>query len=126
MNPFEKIYWMKDNRKINSNYRIYHIENYIITELILTYFTNDYQGEYTCIASNSVGTNSKSIQLLSLPATITTTTTETVTSRRKRPKHTRTTESYSTESLRMMTISSNGVNNTYQIMILLFLCFTVV
>lgn len=108
MNPFGKIYWLKNNKKFNSNYQIYHIENYIISELIIKYFTNDYQGEYTCIASNLLGFNSKSIQLLSL-STTTTISTERITSRRKRPKHTRTTTivSYSTESLRMMTLSSS-------------------
>jgi hypothetical protein len=115
MNPFEKIYWMKDKKKINSNYQIYQIENYIISELIIKYFTNDYQGEYTCIASNSLGFNSKSIQLIHLSSSTTTTTTglaaaERITSRRKRPKYVRTTTtiSYSTESLRMMTLSSKG------------------
>jgi len=108
MNPFGKIVWLKDNKKFNSNYQIYHIENYIITELVIKYFTNDYQGEYTCIASNLLGFNSKSIQLLSLSTTPTPT--ERITSRRKRPKHTRTTTttvSYSTDSLRMMTLSSS-------------------
>jgi hypothetical protein len=108
MNPFGKIFWLKDNKKFNSNYQIYHIENYIITELVIKYFTNDYQGEYTCIASNLLGFNSKSIQLLSLSTTVTPI--ERITSRRKRPKHTRTTAttvSYSTESLRMMTLSSS-------------------
>ncbi len=126
MNPFGKIYWMKDKKKFHSNYQIYHIENYIISELVIKYLTNDYQEEYTCVASNSLGFNSKSIQLLSLS---TTTTTEKMTSRRKRPKYTRTTTSTTTtttEYSRMMTLSSKSVNHTYQIIILLFLFFTVV
>ncbi len=127
MNPSDKVYWMKDNKKINHNYQIYKIENYQITELILKYFTNDYQGEYTCVASNFLGSNSKSIQLLSLPPTITTSATERITSRRKRPKHHRTTtEFYSTESLRMMTVSSKSVKNTYQILIMFILLFTMI
>jgi hypothetical protein len=111
MNPVDKIYWLKDNKKFNSNYEIYHIENYVISELIIRYFTYDYQGEYTCIALNSLGFNSKSIQLLSLS---TTTTIPRLTSRRKRPKHTRTTTTItvyqSTESLRIMTLSSKGLH----------------
>ena len=107
MNPFEKIYWMKDNKKINFNYQIYHLGNYIISEMIIEYFTNDYQGEYTCIASNSLGVNSKSIQLLTLPPP--TTTTERIIARHKRPKHSRTTTVFdSTESLRVMTLSSKS------------------
>ncbi|CAF0812969.1 unnamed protein product [Adineta steineri] len=123
MSPFGKIHWMKDSKRMNSNYQIYHIKNYIISEIIIKYLTNDYQGQYTCIASNPYGMNSKSIQILSLPAT----TTDRNTLRHKRPKHTRsTTVSYSTENLRMITLSSKSINNTYQIILLFCLLITVV
>jgi hypothetical protein len=126
MNPLDKIYWMKDNQKLINNNHIHqyistHIENYIIAELVIKEFSDEDQGAYSCIASNSLGTNSKSIQLLIKPTTIitTTTTTELTTSRlviprRKRPNHTRTTTvsqdeySQSTEILREMTISSSS------------------
>lgn len=113
MNPSGKIYWLKDNKKFTSNYQIYRIDNYIISEITIQYFTHASQGEYTCVAANSLGFNTKSIQLLSLSTSTTTTTSlsmEKITLRRKRPKHTRTTTtvSYSTENLRMMTLSSKG------------------
>jgi hypothetical protein len=125
MNPFDKITWMKDNLQLINNHHIHqyvstYMENYIIAELVIKDFTYDDQGEYSCMASNSLGTNSKSIQLLLTATTTTTTITTTkltttrfVLPRRKRPKHTRTTtvsheEFYqSTESLREMTISSS-------------------
>ena len=119
MNPLDKIYWMKDNIKLLNNYHIHqylstYMENYIIAELVIKDFSMKDQGEYTCTASNVLGTHSKSIQLFATP----TTTTQLLTSRvviprRKRPKHTRITtisqrEYYrSTESLREMTISSS-------------------
>ncbi len=110
MNPSGKIYWMKDKKKMNSNYQIHHMKNYIISEIIIEYFTNDYLGEYTCYASNSLGMNSKSIQLLTLPTPTPpspppTTITERIISRHKRPKHLRTD---STESLRIMTVTSKS------------------
>ncbi|CAF3674900.1 unnamed protein product [Adineta steineri] len=130
MNPLDKIYWMKDNNKLINDYHIHqyvsiYMENYIIAELVIKDFSTNDQGEYTCTASNILGTHSKSIQLI---ATLTTTTSTTsssssttmqlstsrlIISRRKRPKHTRTTtisqrEYYrSTEILREMTISSS-------------------
>jgi hypothetical protein len=108
MYPMGKIYWMKNNKKVNYHSQTYYIENYILSELIIKYFIDDYQGEYTCVALNSLGFNSKSIQLLSLSTTTTTTTTtERFTSRRKRPKHPRTTIT-TTENSRMMTLSSKG------------------
>ncbi|CAF0887466.1 unnamed protein product [Rotaria sordida] len=122
MNPMDKIYWIKDKKKFNHSYQTYHIGNYIISELIIKYFTNNYQGEYTCIASNSIGMNSKTIQLIpSSPITTTTTTTERITTRYQRPKYARplTIVFHSTESLRTMTLSSKSVNNTYHIIILL-------
>jgi hypothetical protein len=111
MNPSGKIYWMKDNKKMNFNYQIHHVKNYIISEIIIEYFTNDYQGEYTCYASNSLGMNSKSIQLLNLPSPTSPpppTTTERIISRHKRPKYARITISDSTESLRIMTLTSKS------------------
>ena len=123
INPIGKITWMKDNTKLVNNHQIHqyqsiHMENYVIAELVIKEFSYDDQGEYACVASNSLGTNSKSIQLL-LTSTTTTTTTELVTSRlvlprRKRPKHTRTTttivpeEFYqSTDIFREMSISTS-------------------
>jgi hypothetical protein len=120
MNPIDKIYWMKDNNKLINNHHIHqyistYMENYIIAELVIKDFSDDDQGEYSCIASNILGTNTKSIQLLIKTTTTTSTTIESSTSRvvlprRKRPKHTRTTtvSSDSTEILREMTISSQG------------------
>jgi hypothetical protein len=133
MNPFDKIHWTKNERKLINNHQIHqyvstHLENHIIAELVLKDFTMDDQGDYACVASNALGTASKSIQLLTTPTTTTSTTTATSTttttvvstrramiSRRKRPKHTRTTtissqEEFlrSTEILREMTISSRG------------------
>ena len=133
MNPFDQIYWTKNERKLINNHQIHQyvsklLENHIIAELVVKDFTMDDQGAYACVASNALGTASKSIQLLSTPTTTTTsTTTATSTtttdvstrramiSRRKRPKHTRTTtissqEEFlrSTEILREMTISSRG------------------
>ena len=140
MNPLDKIYWIKDNHKLHTNYQIYQIDNYIITELIIKHFTADDQGEYTCTASNSLGYSSKSIQILSLA---TTTTERSSTSKRKRPKYTRTTKfiTTTTEYSRMMTLSSEGriemnlelssiiyllgVNHCYSILILFFSLFTV-
>ncbi|CAF3980601.1 unnamed protein product [Rotaria sp. Silwood2] len=136
MNPLDKIYWTKDNRKLINNHHMHQyvstsMENFIMSELVIKEFLNDDQGEYSCIASNSLGMNSKSIQLLLAPTTTTTTTTivtittttttSTITElstsrliipRRKRPKHSRTTtisqEFYrSTELLREMTITSS-------------------
>jgi hypothetical protein len=131
MNPVDNITWMKDNMKLINNHHVHqyvltYTENYIIAELVIKDFSNDDQGEYSCMASNLLGTNSKSIQLfLTSPSTTTTTTstttsttTELVTSRlvlprRKRPKHTRTTTIsqeeffYSTELSREMRISSS-------------------
>lgn len=115
MNPTEKLYWLKDNKKFNLNSHIYHMENYIISEIILRYPALDYQGEYKCIAANSLGTSTKSIELVSLVTTTITTITSMESKyiyKRKRTKYTRmttTTEvSYSTENLRMMTITSKG------------------
>ncbi|CAF3325338.1 unnamed protein product [Rotaria sp. Silwood1] len=119
MHPFEKIYWIKDKKKFNHSYQIYHIGNYVLSELIIKSFTNDYQGEYTCIASNSIGINSKSIQVIALSTTtlITTTTTTTttatgerITTRYQRTKYARPIAiiSHSTESLRVMTLSSKS------------------
>lgn len=126
MNPIDKVTWMKDNTKLVNNHHVHqylatHMENYIIAELVIKEFSYDDQGEYACLASNSLGTISKSIQLLLTPTTSTTTTTSTtefgnsrfVLPRRKRPKHTRTTtilpeESYqSTEIFREMSISTS-------------------
>ncbi len=125
MNPLDKIYWMKDNIKLINNYHVHQyvstlMENYIIAELVVKEFSYEDQGEYTCTASNTLGTHSKSIQLLATSTTTTTTSTTTelstsrlVIPRRKRPKHARTTtisqeESYrSTVNLREMTISSS-------------------
>jgi len=144
MNPLDKITWMKDNIKLINNHHLHqyvstYMENYIIAELVIKDFSNEDQGEYSCMASNLFGTNSKSIQLLLTPTTTTTTsttTTEFLTSRliiprRKRPKHTRTTtisqeEFYhSTEILREMTISSSSqaINTKYQMMTLYILLF---
>ncbi|CAF1203850.1 unnamed protein product [Rotaria magnacalcarata] len=122
MYPAGKVYWIKDKNRFNYNYHIYHTENDIVSELIVTYFTNNYQGEYTCVASNLVGTNSKSIQLIDLSTTTTaTTTTERSTTRYQRTKSTESvTVPYSTESLRMMTLSSEGFNhNSNRVTILL-------
>jgi len=144
MNPLDKITWMKDNIKLINNHHLHqyvstYMDNYIIAELVIKDFSNEDQGEYSCMASNLLGTNSKSIQLLLTPMTTTTTssttTTELLTSRlifprRKRPKHTRTTtipqEFYhSTEILREMTISSSSqaINTKYQMMTLYILLF---
>ena len=114
MNPIDRIYWIKDHKKYHSNYRIYEFDNYIISELIIRHFTFDDQGEYTCMASNSLGSTAKSVQILSLlTTTMTTTTTITTTTvnerRRKRPKYTRPIKSMTTtEYSRMMTLSSKG------------------
>jgi hypothetical protein len=125
MYPLDKISWMKDNMNLTNNHNIHqylstYMENYIIAELVIKKFLYEDQGEYSCIASNSLGISSKSIQLLITPTTTTTTTittstiTEILTSQliiphRKRPKHSRTTTEYyhSTENLREMTISSS-------------------
>lgn len=124
INPIGKITWMKDNTKLVNNHQIHqyqsiHMENYVIAELVIKEFSYDDQGEYACVASNSLGTNSKSIQLLLTPTTTSTTTMELVTSRlvlprRKRPKHTRTTTTIvpeefnpSTEIFREMSISTS-------------------
>jgi hypothetical protein len=106
MYPIGEIYWMKNNKKFHYHSHVDYIENYVLSELIIKSFIDDYQGEYTCVALNSLGFNSKSIQLISL-STTTTTTTERITSRRKRPKHPRTTIT-TTEISRMMTLSSKG------------------
>jgi hypothetical protein len=136
MNPFDQIYWMREKTRLINNQRIHqyvstHTENYIIAELVLKDFSTDDQGDYTCVASNSLGIDRKTIQLLTAPTTtgtvtaIPTTTTVTTSteststwpfmiSRRKRPKHWRTTtlwpdETYqSTELLREMSISSSS------------------
>jgi len=120
MNPLDKIIWMKDNIKLINNHHIHqyistYMENYIIAELVIKNFLNEDQGEYSCMASNLLGKDLKSIQLLiSTTTTATTsTTTESSTSRliiprRKRPKHTRTTTITTTEILREMTISSSS------------------
>jgi hypothetical protein len=120
MNPLDKIIWMKDNIKLINNHHIHqyistYMENYIIAELVIKNFLNEDQGEYSCMASNLLGKDLKSIQLLiSTTTTATTsTTTELSTSRliiprRKRPKHTRTTTITTTEILREMTISSSS------------------
>lgn len=115
MNPIGKIYWMKDDEKIIDYPQNYQTENYIFSELILDYLTDDYQGEYTCVASNALGFNSKSIQVLALSTTTTMdmmTTTMTVSeripARRKRPKHSRITTTTTTEYSRLMTLSSHG------------------
>lgn len=137
MNPFDQIYWLREKIRLINNQRIHqyvstHTENYIIAELVLKDFSTDDQGDYTCVASNSLGIDQKTIQLLTTPTTTTTietaipTTTTTVATstqsstwpfmitRRKRPKHSRTTtlwpdETYqSTELLREMSISSSS------------------
>ena len=140
MNPFDQIYWMRENTRLINNQRIHqyvstHTENYIIAELVLKDFSTDDQGDYTCVASNSLGSDRKSIQLLTTPITTTTlvtaipTTTTTIPTaatstesstwpflitRRKRPKNWRTTtlwpdDTYqSTELLREMSISSSS------------------
>ncbi|CAF2698979.1 unnamed protein product [Rotaria sp. Silwood2] len=112
MHPFDKIYWIKDKKKLNYSYQLYHIGNYVVSELIIKYLTSNDQGEYTCIASNLIGTNSKSIQLIASSTTTitTTTTTERLTTRYQRTKYVRpiTIVSHSTESLRMMTLSSKS------------------
>jgi len=124
MYPLDKIIWMKDNMNLTNNHHIHqylstYMENYIIAELVIKNFLNEDQGEYSCIASNSLGISSKSIQLLITPPPTTTMSTTTITTeistsrfipRRKRPKHTRTTTTeyyHSTEILREMTISSS-------------------
>ena len=125
MNPSDQILWMKDNIKLINNAHVHqylstYLENYLIAELVIKDFTSDDQGEYSCMASNSLGMNSKSIQLFLTSTTTTTTTTELVTTRlihprRKRPKHSRTSTttivyeefSHSTENLREITISSS-------------------
>ena len=144
MNPFDKIYWMKNSMKLMNNQRVHqyvstYMENYIISELVLKDFSTDDQGEYSCVASNLLGTSSKTIQLIGTTSTstiITTTTVITTTtmpsdfstthfviSRRKRPKHTRTTTTTiavaaqddffrSTELLREMTISSSSPSSS--------------
>ena len=56
-------------------YQSIHMENDVIAELVINEFSYDDQGEYACVASNSLRTNSKSIQLLLTPTTTTTTTT---------------------------------------------------
>ncbi|CAF3092735.1 unnamed protein product [Rotaria socialis] len=123
MNPLDRIYWTKDNHKLINNHRMHQhvstsMDNFIISELVIKEFSNEDQGDYLCVASNSLGTSSKSIQLLLAPTTLppSTTTTTTIISttfittttssssiinelsaslmtvaRRKRPKHTRTT-----------------------------------
>lgn len=127
MNPMGKIYWMKDDEKIIDYPQTYQIENYILSELNIDLMTNDYQGEYTCVVSNALGFNSKSIQVLALSTTTTTTTTTmaidammtttmTVTernpARRKRPKHSRIMiTTTTTEYSRLMTLSSHGRNS---------------
>ena len=114
MNPIGKIYWMKDDQKIVDYPQIYQIENYIFSELIINYMTDDYHGEYTCVASNTLGFNSKSVQVLAL-STATTTMTTTVAGRipaqRKRPKHWRTSTTTTTEYSRLMTLSSKGTDS---------------
>ena len=104
MNPLDKVYWMKNNKIFNYNYQIYHIENYIILELIINNFTDYDQGQYTCIASNLMGMNSKSIHLFALSTT-------TITVKRKYSQYIRsttTTVSYSRENLRIITFSSTS------------------
>lgn len=130
MNPLDKISWTKDNNKLINNNHIHQYiskyndnDNYIISELVINNFQVDDQGEYSCIASNVLGIDSKNIQLLLTPTTVTTTTSTMPTTelstkrliipRRKRPKHSRITtistdSSHSTEILREMTISSQG------------------
>lgn len=129
VNPFDQIYWMRDERKLVNNHRVHQYvstykENYLISELVLKDFNVDDQGFYTCFASNSLGQTSKSMQLLvsSTSSSTTSTTTEISTStttsfhssRRKRPKHMRTTTLSpeqifrSTELLREMSISSSS------------------
>ena len=119
MNPLDKIYWTKNNKKLINNHYIHqyistYMKNYIIAELIIKEFSNEDQGEYSCVASNSLGTNSKSIRMFVALTTTTTTTTELSTSRLiiQRRKHSRTTTIsqeffHSTERLREMTISSS-------------------
>ena len=115
MNPLDKIYWMKDDVKLINKYQIYHIDNYIISEVALKPWTGDDQGEYTCVASNALGMNSKSIQLFALPTSSTpsssATTGKRIGLRRKRPKHPRISLAPivpSTDNSRVMTISSAG------------------
>lgn len=115
MNPMGKIYWMKDDEKIIDYPQIYQIENYILSELSIDDMTNDYQGEYTCVVSNALGFNSKSVQVLALstttdPMMTTMTVTERNPTRRKRPKHSRImmTTTTTTEYSRLMTLSSHG------------------
>lgn len=125
MNPFEKVFWLKDNQKVEWNYQIYHIDKYIILEMIIDDLRSDYQGEYSCVAANLLGRTSQSVQIISLSPTTTTTSAmemERITSRHKRPKSMRTTTTtidtsldfYSTESPRMMTLSSNGKFHSIQ------------
>jgi hypothetical protein len=114
MYPSEKIYWTKDERQINNHYRIYQSGNYIISELTVRLLTDADQGSYSCVASNLLGTYSQTIHLSALSrSTTTTTTTKRITARRRRPKYFRVTTPqspvfYSTESSRMMTVSSAG------------------
>ena len=116
MYPKGRFHWTKNNKRINYHSQNYEVDNYILSELIIKYFIDDYQGEYTCVASNSAGFSSKSIQLLSssttttTAATTTTTMTEMITSRHKRPKHPRI-KITTTEYSRMMTLSSTGLFN---------------
>lgn len=115
MHPFEKIIWLKDGQPLTNHYQIYQSNHAVISEMTIRLFSDQDQGEYTCLASNGLGTSSKSIQLLALSTTAPTRTTNAkkVTHRRKRPKYSRihaadSTRSRATESLRMMTISSPG------------------
>ena len=120
MYPSEKILWMKDDRPIDAHYQVYEIGNYIISELTVQLLTDADQGAYSCVASNSLGSDSQTVHLSTLSRP--TTTTKRVTARRKRPKYFRITSPesssfYSTESSRMMTISSAGkaANNDWSI-----------
>ena len=122
-NPVEKILWLKDGRPLPSHAHTYQIGHAAISELPIRLFTDQDQGEYTCLTSNALGSSSKSIQLLALsttspttkPSRTLTTTVQPgrITSRRKRPKYARITTMVSTgdqatESVRMMSISSKG------------------
>ncbi|CAF0761746.1 unnamed protein product [Adineta ricciae] len=127
MNPFEKVFWLKDNQKVEWNYQIYHLDKYIILEMIIDDLRGDYPGEYSCVASNLLGRTSQTVQIISLSPTTTTMKMERITSRHKRPKPIRTTtdtslDFYSTESLRAMTLSSNDSQHTSPLMVIVWIC----
>jgi hypothetical protein len=118
MNPSDTIVWMKDHRRLDTNYQIYRVENYIISELTIKLLTDDDQGEYSCMASNSLGMNLKAIQLFvrSTTTMAMSMTTKRTSLHRKRPKHYRLSTTImikddidSTERLRMITMISQGI-----------------